>query len=91
MKILFSLPTLLLIWDFIFLALRAYVEVFSSKPPDWQSFVKFYVVPPVVATSGKGIFTRPISLANFAVNLDWSNPTQMEQCVLYTNAGKQLP
>ena len=26
-------------------ALRAYVEVFSSKPPDWQSFVKFYIVP----------------------------------------------
>jgi hypothetical protein len=39
-------------------ALRAYVEVFSSKPPDWQSFVKFYIVPPVVATSG---FCRAIA------------------------------
>ena len=25
--------------------LRPYVEVFSSKPPDWQSYLRFYIVP----------------------------------------------
>lgn len=43
-----------------FTALRAYVEVFSSKPPDWQSFVKFYVVPPVIATPGNMLLKTQI-------------------------------
>ena len=25
--------------------LRPYVEIFSSKPPDWQAYLKFYIIP----------------------------------------------
>ena len=32
--------------------LRPYVEVFSSKPPDWQSYLRFYIVP--LGLSGSG-------------------------------------
>ena len=31
--------------------LRAYVEQFSSKPPDWKNYLKFYVVP-LVSNAG---------------------------------------
>ena len=30
---------------FINSLLRPYVEVFSAKPPDWQSYVKFFIIP----------------------------------------------
>ena len=30
---------------FINSLLRPYVEIFSSKPPDWQSYVKFFIIP----------------------------------------------
>lgn len=33
--------------------LRAYVEQLSSKPPDWKSYLKFYVVP-LVSNAGPG-------------------------------------
>lgn len=51
--------------SFVSSALRAYVEVFSSKPPDWQSFVKFYIVPPVV--SGGNIGTSAVWPTSTAV------------------------
>ena len=54
--------------------MRAYVEVFSSKPPDWQSFVKFYVVPPVVlgtgAYSGLAGSTSSNSVAKYIASKD---------------------
>lgn len=31
--------------------LRCYVEQFSSKPPDWKNYLKFYIVP-LVTNSG---------------------------------------
>ena len=30
---------------FINSLLRPYVEIFSSKPPDWQSYIRFFIVP----------------------------------------------
>ena len=30
---------------FINSLLRPYVEVFSTKPPDWQGYVKFFIIP----------------------------------------------
>jgi hypothetical protein len=30
---------------FINSVLRPYVEVFSSKPPDWQGYIKFFIIP----------------------------------------------
>ena len=30
---------------FVNQVLRPYVELFSSKPPDWQGFVKFFIIP----------------------------------------------
>ena len=30
---------------FINSVLRPYVEVFSTKPPDWQSYIKFFIIP----------------------------------------------
>lgn len=30
---------------FINSVLRPYVEVFSSKPPDWQGYLKFFIIP----------------------------------------------
>ena len=41
--------------------LRCYVEQFSSKPPDWQNYLRFYVVP-----FGSG----PNALARYLASLD---------------------
>ena len=30
---------------FVNSVLRPYVEVFSSKPPDWQGYLKFFIIP----------------------------------------------
>ena len=30
---------------FVNQVLRPYVELFSSKPPDWQGFIKFFIIP----------------------------------------------
>ena len=30
---------------FINSVLRPYVEIFSAKPPDWQGYIKFYIIP----------------------------------------------
>ncbi len=30
---------------FINSVLRPYVELFSSKPPDWQGYIKFFIIP----------------------------------------------
>ena len=32
--------------------LRCYVEQFSSKPPDWKNYLKFYIVPLVTNAGG---------------------------------------
>jgi len=39
---------------FINSLLRPYVEVFSSKPPDWQSYVRFFIVPLTGGGAGGG-------------------------------------
>ena len=66
---------------FINSLLRPYVEVFSSKPPDWQSYVRFYVVSEnqnscelcvrVAETDGTGNFETILILILFgALNRD---------------------
>ncbi|XP_046447210.1 phosphofurin acidic cluster sorting protein 2-like isoform X8 [Daphnia pulex] len=37
--------------------LRCYVEQFSSKPPDWKNYLKFYIVP-LVTNSGSSAGTN---------------------------------
>ena len=37
--------------------LRCYVEQFSSKPPDWKNYLKFYIVP-LVTNSGSSVGTN---------------------------------
>lgn len=59
--------------------LRCYVEQFSSKPPDWKSYLKFYIVPLVTNVagstnnnSGSGIGTGGSNntLARYLASLD---------------------
>lgn len=38
--------------------LRPYVELFSSKPPDWQNHILFYVIPLGNNTVSKGLAAR---------------------------------
>ena len=43
---------------FVNQVLRPYVELFSSKPPDWQGFIKFFIIPLGVNTVSKHIGTQ---------------------------------
>ena len=38
--------------------LRPYVELFSSKPPDWQNHILFYVIPLGNNSVSKGLAAR---------------------------------
>ena len=40
---------------FVNQVLRPYVELFSSKPPDWRGFIKFFIIPLGVNTVSKHI------------------------------------
>ncbi len=40
---------------FVNSVLRPYVELFSGKPPDWQGFIKFFIIPLGINTVSKHI------------------------------------
>lgn len=56
---------------FVNSVLRPYVELFSSKPPDWQGFVKFFIVPLGVNTVSKYIGSHDPNYSTLFLHESW--------------------
>lgn len=54
--------------------LRCYVEQFSSKPPDWKNYLKFYIVP-LVTNSGSASSGGNNSYSGSGIGTGGSNNT----------------
>jgi hypothetical protein len=56
---------------FVNSVLRPYVELFSSKPPDWQGFVKFFIIPLGINTVSKHIGSQDPIYASLFLHESW--------------------
>jgi hypothetical protein len=65
--------------------LRSYVEQFSSKPPDWQNHIKFYIVP---FGSGPTTLARYLASQDRFYSANFASDSWREAVVERTDAGK---
>ena len=65
--------------------LRSYVEQFSSKPPDWQNHIKFYIVP---FGSGPTTLSRYLASQDRFYSANFASDSWREAVVERTDAGK---
>lgn len=56
---------------FVNSVLRPYVEVFSSRPPDWQGYLKFYIIPLGFNAVSKYIGSTDTEYANLFLHDSW--------------------
>ncbi|XP_059086974.1 phosphofurin acidic cluster sorting protein 2-like [Tigriopus californicus] len=56
---------------FVNSVLRPYVDVFSSKPPDWQSYIKFFIIPLGVNTVSKYIGSHDPTYSSLFLHESW--------------------
>eukprot|EP00095_Tigriopus_kingsejongensis_P006170 maker-scaffold40_size501252-snap-gene-4.17 protein:Tk06170 transcript:maker-scaffold40_size501252-snap-gene-4.17-mRNA-1 annotation:"phosphofurin acidic cluster sorting protein" len=56
---------------FVNSVLRPYVEIFSSKPPDWQSYIKFFIIPLGVNTVSKYIGSQDQKYSSLFLHESW--------------------
>jgi hypothetical protein len=64
---------------FVNQVLRPYVELFSSKPPDWQGFIKFFIIPLGVNTVSKHIGTQDPIYASLFLHESWKELLEMAE------------
>ena len=64
---------------FVNQVLRPYVELFSSKPPDWQGFVKFFIIPLGVNSVSKHIGTHDPIYATLFLHESWKELLEMAE------------
>jgi len=64
---------------FVNQVLRPYVELFSSKPPDWQGFIKFFIIPLGVNTVSKHIGTQDPMYASLFLHESWRELLEMAE------------
>lgn len=76
--------------------LRPYVELFSSKPPDWQHHIVFYVIPLGSNSISRGLASRCATYARLFHDdtwrelLDRPEPTRAEVQELVGRVGQYL-
>merc|ERR1712223_929886 len=64
---------------FVNQVLRPYVELFSSKPPDWQGFIKFFIIPLGINTVSKHIGTQDSKYASLFLHESWKELLEMAE------------
>lgn len=64
---------------FVNQVLRPYVELFSSKPPDWQGFIKFFIIPLGVNTVSKHIGNHDPIYASLFLHESWKELLEMAE------------
>ena len=64
---------------FVNQVLRPYVELFSSKPPDWQGFLKFFIIPLGVNTVSKHIGNHDPVYASLFLHESWKELLEMAE------------
>ena len=79
---------------YVNLFLRNYVETFSSKPPEWQNYLRFYLVPSVYLTNSSSLLHTYLSSidsaysAHFAKNNYNDSSAQNTQDLSSTSVGQ---
>ena len=64
---------------FVNQVLRPYVELFSSKPPDWQGFIKFFIIPLGVNSVSKHIGSHDPIYASLFLHESWKELLEMAE------------
>ena len=64
---------------FVNQVLRPYVELFSSKPPDWQGFIKFFIIPLGVNSVSKHIGSHDPMYASLFLHESWKELLEMAE------------
>lgn len=64
---------------FVNQVLRPYVELFSSKPPDWQGFIQFFIIPLGVNSVSKYIGSLDPVYASMFLHESWKELLEMAE------------
>ena len=64
---------------FVNQVLRPYVELFSSKPPDWQGFIQFFIIPLGSNSVSKYIGSLDPHYASLFLHDSWKELLEMAE------------